>query len=167
MTVEELAEAARGHEDVVHAAELRRDGSKVVLVVQLTGYLSGPELRAYVCGVASPPRPPDVVVVERWPTGASAVRSADELDGLGAVEFPYAQPDTATESELVELWARCLELAPVGVLDDFADLGGDSMAAIELSMTIADRWQVAVPLDLFVDPGTVRSVARYLDEQTL
>lgn len=157
-----LAEAARGHEDVVRAAGLPRGAGAIAIIVQLTGYVSGPELRAYVCRAASPSRPPDVVVVERWP--ADVAGSEDEFAGFGATEFPYSEPSTATESELAELWSRCLELAPVGVLDHFADLGGDSMAAIELSMAIADRWQVDVPLDLFVDPGTVTSVARYLDE---
>ncbi len=159
---EMLVEAARGHKDVVQVSALSRGGGESALVVQLTGYLSAPELRAYVCRGVSLSRPPDVVVVDRWPT--TALTSTHELSALGATEFPYAEPGTATESELAEMWSRCLDVTPVGALDDFADLGGDSMAAIDLSMAMADRWQVDVPLDLFVDPGTVRSVARYLDE---
>jgi acyl carrier protein len=41
-------------------------------------------------------------------------------------------PRTALEAQLVRIWEEVLRIAPVGVDDDFLDLGGDSLSASRL-----------------------------------
>ncbi len=41
----------------------------------------------------------------------------------------YVAPRTDLESQLVKLWEEVLKVQPIGVKDDFFDLGGDSLAA--------------------------------------
>jgi pyochelin synthetase len=51
---------------------------------------------------------------------------------------PAAGPPSALEARLRELWEEVLQRRPVGVSDNFFDLGGDSMSALRLS-TLVER----------------------------
>lgn len=44
----------------------------------------------------------------------------------------YVQPSADAEAKLVEIWADVLGVSNVGVLDDFFELGGDSLSAMRL-----------------------------------
>ena len=41
----------------------------------------------------------------------------------------YVAPRTADETRLVEIWEQVLDVRPIGLRDDFFELGGDSLAA--------------------------------------
>ncbi len=44
------------------------------------------------------------------------------------LDIPYLAPGNAVEAALAEAFKQALDIAPIGVLDDFFDLGGDSLA---------------------------------------
>ncbi|KUL55238.1 non-ribosomal peptide synthetase [Streptomyces sp. NRRL F-4489] len=64
-----------------------------------------------------------------------------------AVRAPYTAPRTDTERRLAEVWRQVLGLDRIGVHDDFADLGGDSLLVLRVLAGAA-----AAGLDL--DPAT-------------
>ncbi|HEY7199172.1 MAG TPA: non-ribosomal peptide synthetase, partial [Candidatus Dormibacteraeota bacterium] len=76
-----------------------------------------------------------------------------------------APPTTPTQRALAEVWARVIGIDQPGVHDDFFDLGGDSVLAVEaveesgrlLGVTIRPRW-------LFEHP-TIATLAELLDER--
>jgi thioesterase domain-containing protein len=64
------------------------------------------------------------------------------------------------------MWEELLGAGPVGGKDDFFDLGGDSMAAVELTDRLERRYGVALPLDALLPALTVERLARLLAETT-
>lgn len=64
---------------------------------------------------------------------------------------PFLPPATRLEVHIAEIWARVLDLDEVGRDDNFHDLGGDSMAAVEVSFLIADRFGLDYDHDLVAD----------------
>ncbi|MEC3134231.1 phosphopantetheine-binding protein, partial [Bacillus cereus] len=48
-------------------------------------------------------------------------------------------PSNELESRLVEIWKSILKIEAVGVEDDFFDLGGNSLLAIELDLALENE----------------------------
>jgi UDP-N-acetylmuramate--L-alanine ligase len=77
----------------------------------------------------------------------------------------YWPPRTETEQRLAALWQETLGLAePVGMLDRFPDLGGDSLASLILIQHIEEHFGVAVPPGYFGRLGALPHMATQLEE---
>jgi acyl carrier protein len=50
----------------------------------------------------------------------------------------------------------------VGREEDFFELGGHSLVAVRLTARIKQRWDVQVPLAVFIEAPTVRTLARVI-----
>jgi hypothetical protein len=76
----------------------------------------------------------------------------------------FAAPRTAMERALADIWRGVLNLDQVGVRDNFFDLGGSSLLAVEafrrMGSLSTGRCQV---IDLFRYP-TIHALAGFLDE---
>jgi hypothetical protein len=72
-------------------------------------------------------------------------------------------PRTPLEGQLAELWARLLDVASVGVHDDFFAAGGDSLLATQLLARIYDRLRVELPFSAFFDAPTVAAMAERIE----
>ncbi len=53
-----------------------------------------------------------------------------------AFASPFVGPRNGDERVLAEIWSRVLGVSPVGIYDDFADLGGDSLLAVLLLVEV-------------------------------
>lgn len=72
---------------------------------------------------------------------------------------PYVAPRDALEARLAGLWAEVLRAGPLGVDDDFFDLGGESLQAFALIARVRDAFGVTLtPRDLF-EAGTIGGMA--------
>ncbi|MBB5872713.1 acyl carrier protein [Allocatelliglobosispora scoriae] len=72
------------------------------------------------------------------------------------IDTEYAAPGDETEARLAELWSAQLGVFPVGVHDDFFELGGDSLFAAELLLTMDREFGVEIPAwTLFLSPTIV------------
>ena len=53
------------------------------------------------------------------------------------IEFEtYISPKTNLEKQLVKIWENILEVKPIGINDNFFDLGGDSLLAMSLNLEL-------------------------------
>lgn len=57
----------------------------------------------------------------------------------------YLPPVGAVEETLAEIWGAILGLDRVGATDDFFDIGGTSLAAIEMVVTAGDTYGITIP----------------------
>jgi iturin family lipopeptide synthetase A len=73
----------------------------------------------------------------------------------------YVPPGTGTEQVLVEAWQRLFGLEPLGIEDDFIELGGDSLKAIMMINQVHKELNVTVPLVEFFKNPTIKWLARY------
>jgi acyl carrier protein len=71
----------------------------------------------------------------------------------------YQAPTTAEEIKLVRIWENALGVAPIGVYDDFFDLGGDSIVALQTQVAVADEFGIDLPISDFFDYTTIASLA--------
>lgn len=74
----------------------------------------------------------------------------------------YTPPRDSLELRLVRCWSRLLDVSPIGVLDDFFELGGDSLLAIRLVNIIQQDFGVKLPLQSLFQHGTVEQLASLL-----
>jgi aryl carrier-like protein len=79
---------------------------------------------------------------------------------------PYAPPEDETEVFLASLWADVLGIDHVGRNDNFFDLGGDSIRAVELTALAAERGRKFTLRDLF-DAQTIALLAASMRAQYL
>uniref|UniRef100_UPI001EEB61A1 amino acid adenylation domain-containing protein n=1 Tax=Paenibacillus sp. EKM206P TaxID=1683674 RepID=UPI001EEB61A1 len=75
----------------------------------------------------------------------------------------YAEPRTTPERALVAVWQSVLGLQTVGILDNFFDLGGDSIKAIQITSRAFQAGYKLDMKDLFQYP-TVATLAPHLHE---
>ncbi|WP_307794069.1 non-ribosomal peptide synthetase/MFS transporter [Actinacidiphila bryophytorum] len=75
----------------------------------------------------------------------------------------YAEPNTATEILIAELWAELLGVPRIGLDDDFFDLGGHSLLAVQVVAALRRAVGAGVTvMDLFAQ-RTVRDLAGLVD----
>jgi acyl transferase domain-containing protein/thioesterase domain-containing protein len=76
----------------------------------------------------------------------------------------YNHPTTTVETYLVELWQRLLGIKPIGILDNYFDLGGQSLLAVQIFNEIYQKYNVRLPLAALIEHNTVRALAAHLRE---
>ena len=74
----------------------------------------------------------------------------------------YAPPEDPTQSELVRIWEELLEVEPVGIRDDFFDLGGDSLLATAMMAAIEEAMGVEASPAVLLSGSTIEHVAASL-----
>jgi acyl transferase domain-containing protein/acyl carrier protein len=79
------------------------------------------------------------------------------------LSVPYVAAGTDTERMLVRLWQAFLGIKPVGIHDDFFELGGDSLKVMTISAKIHKELQVEIPLTEFFNRATIKKMAAYID----
>ncbi|WP_208613348.1 type I polyketide synthase [Amycolatopsis tolypomycina] len=78
---------------------------------------------------------------------------------------PYTPPMTATERGLAEVWSSVLGVEPVGTRDNFFDLNGNSLLALQMLALVKERFGVAIPTVTLFELPTVQALATTLDDQ--
>ncbi len=119
---------------------------------------------------AAPVTRPDFAAI------ANQFQSAANIAKAVASARKRARPVSATElvaprdemeSRLVQIWEEVLQVYPIGVMDRFTDLGGQSLAATRIVSLIADQFNVRLPLTLLFTQPTVALLAAKLQQPNL
>jgi thioesterase domain-containing protein/acyl carrier protein len=74
----------------------------------------------------------------------------------------YVAPRDLLEAQLTMLWQDVLGVAPVGMTDDFHDLGGVSVQAVSLAARVEERFGRKLPLVSVFQQATIAGVAELL-----
>ncbi|HEY0170313.1 MAG TPA: acyltransferase domain-containing protein, partial [Pyrinomonadaceae bacterium] len=77
---------------------------------------------------------------------------------------PYVAPETEMEQRIAAVWQQVLGFEPVGVEDNFFDLGGDSLVAIQVASRLKQALDMDFPVAKLYQGVTVRSLAQLLSE---
>nr|WP_062330488.1 type I polyketide synthase [Herbidospora sakaeratensis] len=106
-------------------------------------------------------------LADRLPAVAAETGPAHAAERFPRPELPqpYSPPLTGTERALAELWSEVLGVEPVGTRDNFFDLGGNSLVALQMLALVKKRFGVAVPTVLLFEAPTVHRLAAILDER--
>lgn len=86
-------------------------------------------------------------------------------DAAAATESaPSAVPETLIAKTLASIWERILGTAPIGIHDDFFDLGGDSLKAATFINELQARWGEIVYVSALFDAPSIGEFEPYLNE---
>jgi amino acid adenylation domain-containing protein len=77
----------------------------------------------------------------------------------------YEAPRNEMEETIGELWQRVLGIENIGINDDFLELGGDSLAALQLMSRLRETFDVEPPLARFFESPTISNVALLVVQQ--
>lgn len=81
---------------------------------------------------------------------------------------PFVAPRSTLEEELAAIWSELLGVDQIGVDDNFLDLGGHSLSAMQLLSRIRETCKVELSLrSLFSDQFTIAILARMVIEQQI
>lgn len=169
---------------------VRQAAVKIVPTVggnqQLVGYVAPtPDVRLSVSGVRAEMSrlapgymvPSRLVVLPALPQ-----TTTDKIDRLAlpppgaarpVLDTPFVAPRNELEQQIADIWAELLELDEVGVGDNFFDLGGDSLIALRMMLTVEGRYSCQVGTAFFSQPtvahlaGLVSNMAGQATDQPL
>ncbi|WP_026281361.1 non-ribosomal peptide synthetase [Paenibacillus massiliensis] len=111
--------------------------------------------------------PSHIVVLDTLPltVNGKVDRSALPAPGISTDKTSYVAPRTEEEALLAVIWQSVLGRESVGVYDDFFELGGDSIKAIQVSARLYQEGYKLNMRDLFKH-GNVAALAAHLKKET-
>ncbi len=172
----EIESALAVHADVVSCAVIPRDDAArgtelVAYVVPAPGRWSPAALRRHLAASL-----PDYMIPALWVRlGALPLTDNGKLDRRALPEparerpddlvQPFVEPAAGSEAQVAEAFAAVLGIDRVGALDNFFDLGGNSLLIMKVLAALREAGHAVEVATLFADP-TPRGVARRLAGDT-
>lgn len=112
-------------------------------------------------------RPMRYLALPKLPRNAGGKVNMDALPEIPRQrphwEGPPEPPRTTREAQLKVVWENRLRVAPIGVTDDFFDLGGDSLLAVILLEACSRMMGRSLPAEGLANLRTIRAMAAHFD----
>lgn len=147
-----------------------RLGEAVAAAVVISGEarVTERELRQHVADRLAPYKIPHKIVfldsIPKGPTGkVMRIGLADNLSHL--LKPKYDPPETETEVIIAKCWQELLRLNRVGKNDNFFTLGGDSLLAIQVTVSLSEKVKFDVPILTIYQFPTLVELAEDIDQK--
>jgi amino acid adenylation domain-containing protein len=75
----------------------------------------------------------------------------------------YKAPSNETEEKLVLLWQQLLQVAPIGVHDNFFEIGGNSLKLVKMVRMVNEHFQTAMAIVTAFHYPNISALAGYLN----
>lgn len=102
--------------------------------------------------------PDDLEMESDWLSGEH--QQEPERSGVQAI---YMEAESPTEMELCSAWKSLFGYEKIGVMDDFFELGGDSLKAITLLKRVHKIFNIEVDTRVFFEHRNIRELAMEID----
>ena len=76
----------------------------------------------------------------------------------------FVAPSSQVQQQLVALWEELLAIRPIGISNDFFELGGDSLLALRLFSHIEQVFGKKLPLATFYTMATIEHLAQVMEQ---
>lgn len=167
---QEVDDALLCHPAVAEAATVavphKTLGEDVAAAVVLEGVATADELRRFLATrIAAFKIPRQLLVLDRLPRNPVGKLDKIAISGLLATahaETGHVAPRTDLEALVAGIWERELGVPAVGVHDDFAVLGGDSLSSVRILLAVERAIGGRVPQHVFAHASTVAAIAAEL-----
>lgn len=110
------------------------------------------------------PRARAEVIREQMSATSSAVVQVFSRDDLLT---PYEAPANEIETAIAEIWQGILGIQQIGVNDQFVELGGNSLLAIQMIAITSETFQIDLAVDSFFKEPTIRGLAEVVINQLI
>ncbi|MBD1919976.1 AMP-binding protein [Microcoleus sp. FACHB-831] len=99
------------------------------------------------------------------PNGKVDRRALPKPDFAGSdPEKIFVAPRNKLERQLSSMWEKALGVKPIGVTDNFFDLGGNSLMAVQIFASIDKEFGKSLPLAILFEMPTIEQLATLLGE---
>lgn len=104
---------------------------------------------------------------ERSLTDFASFRDSTASGNFAGESHPAAKrsPRTDTERMIASIWSKRLEVRSVGAHDDFFQLGGDSLIAMQILTEVRQVLGIRIELRSFLSSPTVAALATHADKR--
>lgn len=110
--------------------------------------------------------PSAIIVLEALPLNSNGKidRSALPMPERGRSELDANDhiPLLPVQQQLRQIWEELLDVRPIGLRDNFFDVGGDSLLITRLAFRIEQTWGQKIPLAIMVNEPTIERLAAAL-----
>jgi amino acid adenylation domain-containing protein len=79
------------------------------------------------------------------------------------LEEQFVAPRNQLEESIAQIWREILELEQIGIHDNFFDLGGNSLHAMQIIAKVTDTFDVYLPLHILFDSATIADLAQQIE----
>lgn len=95
------------------------------------------------------------------PNGKIDKKALPKPDGMVQTGKKHTSPTNEAEKKLVQIWKEVLGLERIGIHDDFFELGGDSIKAIQIVSRL-HQWDYKLKINDLFDHPTIYELAPYV-----
>lgn len=110
--------------------------------------------------------PSAIVVLPAMPiniNGKIDTRALPPPTQLRDPDAPLVEPQTEVEQALAPVWCELLGLDRIGIHDDFFEVGGDSLLAVQVMARIPAMFGVELPVRALLERPTLHEVAKHVE----
>jgi amino acid adenylation domain-containing protein len=154
---------------VIAREDMRENQRLVAYIVPRQQPPTASELRTFLKAKLPEYMVPSAFVVLKTlplnPNGKVDRRALPAPDQERPLEEPLVAPQDELELQLTKLWEQVLNIQPLGVKDNFFDLGGNSLLAVRLTAQIEEVFSKKLPLSTFFQAPTVEQLASILRQE--
>ncbi|MEP6931229.1 MAG: phosphopantetheine-binding protein, partial [Flavobacterium sp.] len=93
------------------------------------------------------------------PNGKLNKKAFPGISDKDIIHKEYVSPKNEIEQQLVEIWQEVLGVGKIGITDDFFQLGGHSLKAMELLSIIHKKFDLTIKLDVLFATPTIENLA--------
>ena len=99
------------------------------------------------------------------PTGKVDRRALPAPERMGPREETFARPQNEQQYQLAKIWEELLGVGPIGIRDDFFELGGNSLLAVRLMNRIEQVYGKKLDVSALFACATVEHLADAISKQ--
>jgi aspartate racemase len=85
----------------------------------------------------------------------------ENLAGFKAI----VPPRNDWERQVIEIWENVLNVKPIGIQNNFFELGGSSLLAVQMLSQIEKRWGINLPITTLLQAPTIEALVKVLCNQ--
>jgi acyl carrier protein len=126
--------------------------------------------------VLASPLPQVAVATQDLDAQLGTFSAADLLDGLAKnrpgtaharpdLATPYSPPESEIESSVAAVWQEAFGIEPVGIHDNFFDLAGNSLLAVQIVSRLATSFGIKLSITSLLEAPTVAELSQRIGEE--
>ena len=151
-------------EGVVIASEEKKGQLLAYWTAQPGAIITSPDLRqALATRLPDYMVPAFVMQLEKMPLTPNGKLDRHALPSPNAQAKTYLPPRNPTEQRLVQIWEELLDVRPIGISDNFFDLGGHSLLSVQLIRRVQQEFGHNLKISILLQGATIERMATIID----
>jgi acyl carrier protein len=94
---------------------------------------------------------------------AHSLESAKPSHSRPDLPIPYTAPGNEQEQEIAEIWQELLGIQRIGIYDNYFELGGDSLLAVQFISRLRDNLEMELPLARLFEKPTIAGLTELIE----